>query len=79
MFKVLENEVFKTKRTIIRPITVLFPLLVVVFTVLFFNSTGYVLESTINQWSFLWLNLYLALIIGLIDRYEKIVRNIKQF
>ncbi|RMC49402.1 hypothetical protein [Lactobacillus sp. ESL0225] len=71
MFKVLENEVFKTKRTIIRPITVLFPLLVMVFTILFFNSTGYVLESTINQWSLFWLNLYLALIIGLIDRYEK--------
>ncbi|RHW55301.1 hypothetical protein [Lactobacillus bombicola] len=79
MFKVLENEVFKTKRTIIRPIMVLFPLLVMVFIILFFNSTGYVLESTINQWSLFWLNLYLALIIGLIDRYEKIVRNIKQF
>ncbi|RMC41754.1 hypothetical protein F5ESL0233_05425 [Lactobacillus sp. ESL0233] len=35
MFKVLENEVFKTKRTIIRPITVLFPLLVMVFIILF--------------------------------------------
>lgn len=71
MLKALKIEIFKTKRTIIRPITVLFPLLVMVFTILFFDSTGYVLESTINQWSFLWLNLYLALIIGLIDRHEK--------
>lgn len=71
MLSVLANELFKVKRTIIKPLTVLFPFLVVVFTVLFFNSTGYVLESTINQWSFLWLNLYLALIIGLIDRHEK--------
>ncbi|MBA1392584.1 hypothetical protein EQ500_01535 [Lactobacillus sp. XV13L] len=71
MLSVLANELFKVKRTIIRPLTVLFPFLVVVFTGLFFNSTGYVLESTINQWGFLWLNLYLALIIGLIDRHEK--------
>lgn len=71
MFKVLENEIFKAKRTIRRSITVFFPLLVIAFTVLFFNSTGYVLESTINQWSVLWLNLYLALIIGLADRHEK--------
>lgn len=71
MLKVLENEIFKIKRTSIKPITVFYPFLVVVFTVLFFNSTDYVLESTINQWGFVWLNLYLALIIGLIDRHEK--------
>lgn len=71
MLKVLENEIFKTKRTVIRPITVIFPFLIIIFTIFFFNSTGYVLESTINQWSFFWLNLYLSLIIGLIDRHEK--------
>lgn len=71
MFKALNIEIFKTKRTLIRPITVLLPLLVMAFTILFFNFTGYVLESAINQWGFLWLNLYLALIIGLIDRHEK--------
>lgn len=71
MFKALKIEIFKTKRTLIRPITVLLPLLVMAFTILFFNFTGYVLESAINQWSLFWLNLYLALIIGLIDRHEK--------
>lgn len=71
MFDVLVNEILKDKRTLIRSITVVLPLLIIIFTMLFFNSTGYVIESTINQWSFLWFNLYLALIIGLIDRHEK--------
>ena len=34
-------------------------------------STGYVVQSIINQWSFIWINLFLALIIGLNDRHEK--------
>lgn len=71
MFDVLVNEILKDKRTLIRSITLVFPLLIIIFTMLFFNSTGYVIESTINQWSFLYFNLYLALIIGLVDRHEK--------
>ncbi len=71
MFDVLLNEILKDKRTLIRSITIVFPLLIIIFTMLFFNSTGYVIESTINQWGFLYFNLYLALIIGLIDRHEK--------
>lgn len=71
MFDVLANEILKDKRTLIRSITVVFPILIIIFTMLFFNSTGYVIESTINQWSFLFFNLYLALIIGLVDRHEK--------
>lgn len=71
MFDVLVNEIHKDKRTLIRSITLVFPLLIIIFTMLFFNSTGYVIESTINQWSFLYFNLYLALIIGLVDRHEK--------
>ncbi|WP_236697646.1 hypothetical protein [Lactobacillus equicursoris] len=42
-----------------------------VVTALFFASTGYVVQSIINQWSFIWINLFLALIIGLNDRHEK--------
>lgn len=71
MFDVLVNEILKDKRTLIRSITLVFPLLIIIFTMLFFNSTGYVIESTVNQWSFLYFNLYLALIIGLVDRHEK--------
>jgi hypothetical protein len=44
---------------------------VTVVTALFFASTGYVVQSIINQWSFIWINLFLALIIGLNDRHEK--------
>lgn len=64
-------EILKTKRTVIRKLIWIFPILVVVVTSLFFASTGYVIQSIINQWSFIWINLFLALIIGLIDRYEK--------
>lgn len=71
MIEILVNEIIKDKRTLIRSITLVFPLLIIIFTMLFFNSTGYVIESTINQWSFLYFNLYLALIIGLVDRHEK--------
>lgn len=71
MFNACSIEIFKTKRTVIRKIIWIFPILVVIVTSLFFASTGYVIQSIINQWSFIWINLFLALIIGLIDRHEK--------
>lgn len=64
-------EFFKTKRTIIRKLVWIFPILVTIITALFFASTGYIIQSIINQWSFIWINLYLALIVGLNDRHEK--------
>ncbi|MEB3364283.1 hypothetical protein SDC49_13255 [Lactobacillus sp. R2/2] len=36
-----------------------------------FAPTGYVIQSVINQWSIIWLPLFLALIAGLLDRREK--------
>lgn len=77
MFNATSIEFLKTKRTIIRKLTWIFPILVIVITTLFFASTGYVVQSIINQWSFLWASLYLALIIGLIDRHEKISTSYK--
>lgn len=71
MFKACSIEILKTKRTIIRKLTWIFPILVAVVTSLFFASTGYVIQSIINQWSFIWMNLFLALMIGLIDRHEE--------
>ena len=71
MFKACSIEILKTKRTIIRKLTWIFPILVAVVTSLFFASTGYVIQSIINQWSFIWINLFLALMIGLIDRHEE--------
>ena len=71
MFKACSIEILKTKRTIIRKLTWIFPILVAVVTSLFFASTGYVIQSIINQWSFIWINLCLALMIGLIDRHEE--------
>lgn len=77
MFNDFSIEVLKTKRTIIRKLTWIFPILVVLITALFFASTGYVVQSVINQWSFLWASLYLALTIGLIDRHEKVSTSYK--
>ena len=71
MFKACSIEILKTKRTIIRKLIWIFPILVAVVTSLFFASTGYVIQSIINQWSFIWINLFLALMIGLIDRHEE--------
>lgn len=71
MFNYFNVEVLKTKRTLIRKLIWIFPLLVIIVTSLFFASTGYVVQSIVNQWSFLWASLYLALMIGLIDRHEK--------
>lgn len=71
MFNACSIEVLKTKRTVIRKLVWIFPILVTVVTALFFASTGYVVQSIINQWSFIWINLFLALIIGLNDRHEK--------
>lgn len=64
-------EQLKTKRTIIRKLVWLMPMLVFIITVILFSTTGYVVESAINQWSFLWLNVFIALEIGLIDHHEK--------
>lgn len=71
MFNALQTEIFKTKRTIIRYLLWIFPILVVILTALIFAPVGYVAQSIINQWSFFWVNLFLALIIGLVDRHEK--------
>ena len=71
MFNYCSIEILKTKRTIIRKLVWIFPLLVSIITFLFFASTGYVVQSIINQWSFIWVNLFLALEIGLIDRHER--------
>lgn len=71
MFNACSIEALKTKRTVIRKLVWIFPILVTVVTALFFASTGYVVQSIINQWSFIWINLFLALIIGLNDRHEK--------
>ena len=62
MFNACSIEVLKTKRTVIRKLVWIFPILVTVVTALFFASTGYVVQSIINQWSFIWINLFLALI-----------------
>lgn len=64
-------EFLKTKRTVIRKLVWIFPILAAIITTLFFASTGYVAQSLINQWSFLYANLFTALLIGLIDRHEK--------
>ena len=71
MINACSIEILKTKRTVIRKLVWIFPILVTIITALFFASTGYVIQSIINQWSFIWINLYLALIVGLNDRHEK--------
>ena len=71
MINACSIEILKTKRTVIRKLVWIFPILVTIITALFFASTGYVIQSVINQWSFIWINLYLALIVGLNDRHEK--------
>lgn len=77
MFNAFSIEWLKTKRTIIRKLIWILPILVVIITTVFFGSTGYVVQSIINQWSLIWINLFLALIIGLIDRHEKNSTNYK--
>lgn len=71
MINACSIETLKTKRTVIRKLVWIFPILVTIITALFFASTGYVIQSIVNQWSFIWVNLYLALIVGLNDRHEK--------
>ncbi|QNQ81385.1 lantibiotic immunity ABC transporter MutE/EpiE family permease subunit [Lactobacillus sp. PV034] len=71
MFKTISSEWLKNKRTIVRKLVWFFPLLVVIMATLLFMSTGYVVQTIVNQWSIIWVNFFLALIIGLIDRHEK--------
>lgn len=71
MINSLLIEQLKTKRTMIRKLVWLIPVLVFIITVILFSTTGYIIESVINQWSFLWLNVFIALEMGLVDRNEK--------
>lgn len=71
MLNALQIEHLKTKRTVVRKLIWLFPILVIIVIFAIFANTGYVVESFINQWSFLWLTIFLALAIGLVDRQEK--------
>lgn len=66
-----KSESLKNKRLLVTKLPFLFPVLIIIADVIFFSSTGYVVESAINQWSFLWLNVFLALEAGLIDQHEK--------
>lgn len=71
MLNTLVIEKIKTKRTFIRQLLWLYPFFITVIVLVIFAPTGYVIQSVINQWSIIWLPLFLALIAGLLDRREK--------
>lgn len=71
MINAFEIEWLKIKRSAVKKVVVVFPVLVVIIISLLFFSTGEIIPSIINQWGLIWASFFVSLIVGMIDRHEK--------
>lgn len=69
--KYISINFLKTKRTNIRKILIIFPFLLIMLNFLLFIGTGYLSPSIVNQWSFIGMNMFLAIIISMISLNDK--------
>lgn len=71
MINAFEIEWLKIKRSAVKKVIVVFPILVAIIISLLFFSTGKIIPSIINQWGLIWASFFISLIVGMIDRHEK--------
>ena len=71
MINAFEIELLKIKRSAVKKVIVVFPILVAIIISLLFFSTGKIIPSIINQWGLIWASFFISLIVGMIDRHEK--------
>ncbi|NPC91316.1 lantibiotic immunity ABC transporter MutE/EpiE family permease subunit [Bacillus sp. WMMC1349] len=82
MYCYLKSEIIKTKRTMIRKLLLVIPLICALLA-LGFNFLGgpeivrLSAETIINHWGILWLSVFIALSTGLLNNLEKRATNFK--
>lgn len=79
MTNILKVEFLKTKHTIIRLLVWLLPLIAILMMTAVFWDNQYSVQLMIGQWSYFWLNMSIALVIGISTYYQKQATNLKKF
>lgn len=78
MTNILKVEFLKTKHTIIRLLVWLLPLVAILMMAAVFWDSQYSVQLMMGQWSYFWLNMSLALIIGISTYYQKQATKFKE-
>lgn len=78
MTNILKVEVLKTKHTIIRWLVWLLPLIAILMMSAVFWDNQYSVQLMLGQWSYFWLNMSIALVIGISTYYQKQATKFKE-
>lgn len=78
MTNILKVEFLKTKHTIIRLLVWILPLVAILMMAAVFWDNQYSVQLMMGQWSYFWLNMSLALIIGISTYYQKQATKFKE-
>ena len=78
MTNILKVEFLKTKHTIIRLLVWLLPLIAILMMTAVFWDNQYSVQLMIGQWSYFWLNMSIALVIGISTYYQKQATKFKE-
>lgn len=78
MTNILKVEFLKTKHTIIRLLVWLFPLIAILMMTAVFWDNQYSVQLMIGQGSYFWLNMSIALVIGISTYYQKQATKFKE-
>lgn len=78
MTNILKVEFLKTKHTIISLLVWLLPLIAILMMTAVFWDNQYSVQLMIGQWSYFWLNMSIALVIGISTYYQKQATKFKE-
>ena len=78
MTNILKVEFLKTKHTIIRLLIWLLPLIAILMMTAVFWDNQYSVQLMMGQWSYFWLNMSIALVIGISTYYQKQATKFKE-
>ena len=78
MTNILKVEFLKNKHTIIRLLIWLLPLIAILMMTAVFWDNQYSVQLMMGQWSYFWLNMSIALVIGISTYYQNQATKFKE-
>lgn len=78
MTNILKVEFLKTKHTVVRSLVWLLPLIAILMMTAVFWDNQYSVQLMMGQWSYFWLNMSIALVIGISTYYQKQATKFKE-
>ena len=78
MTNILKVEFLKNKHTIIRLLIWLLPLIAILMMTAIFWDNQYSVQLMMGQWSYFWLNMSIALVIGISTYYQNQATKFKE-